>query len=107
MDTSPGGDYYTSPSSPTSSSRNWTEDMEGGRPGGGSWPAFRSRLPRLGLHIPAISRRRFERVSQPGAMGPPGDCSRAGFGVRLDVNSGFAFPELFGSTLAGFLALCL
>ena len=31
MDTSPGGDYYTSPSSPTSSNRNWTEDMEGGR----------------------------------------------------------------------------
>lgn len=44
--------------------------------------------------------------SRPGAMGPPGDCSRAGC-VRLDVNSGFAFPELFGSTLAGFLALCL
>lgn len=35
MDTSPGGDYYTSPSSPTSSNRNWTEDMEGGRAGGG------------------------------------------------------------------------
>lgn len=34
MDTSPGGDYYTSPSSPTSSSRNWTEDMEGGGAGG-------------------------------------------------------------------------
>ncbi|XP_035314286.1 nuclear factor 1 C-type isoform X2 [Cricetulus griseus] len=30
VDTSPGGDYYTSPSSPTSSSRNWTEDIEGG-----------------------------------------------------------------------------
>uniref|UniRef100_A0A8D1UKX8 Nuclear factor 1 n=1 Tax=Sus scrofa TaxID=9823 RepID=A0A8D1UKX8_PIG len=30
VDTSPGGDYYTSPSSPTSSNRNWTEDMEGG-----------------------------------------------------------------------------
>ncbi|XP_076775382.1 nuclear factor 1 C-type [Arvicanthis niloticus] len=30
VDTSPGGDYYTSPNSPTSSSRNWTEDMEGG-----------------------------------------------------------------------------
>uniref|UniRef100_A0A8C9PIE3 Nuclear factor 1 n=1 Tax=Spermophilus dauricus TaxID=99837 RepID=A0A8C9PIE3_SPEDA len=30
VDTSPGGDYYTSPSSPTSSSPNWTEDMEGG-----------------------------------------------------------------------------
>uniref|UniRef100_A0A8C5S0X6 Nuclear factor I C n=1 Tax=Laticauda laticaudata TaxID=8630 RepID=A0A8C5S0X6_LATLA len=29
LDTSPGGEYYTSPSSPTSSSRNWTEDMEG------------------------------------------------------------------------------
>ncbi|XP_078525943.1 nuclear factor 1 C-type isoform X1 [Lissotriton helveticus] len=29
IDTSPGGEYYTSPSSPTSS-RNWTEDMEGG-----------------------------------------------------------------------------
>lgn len=35
MDTSPGGDYYTSPSSPTSSSRNWTEDMEGGGAGSG------------------------------------------------------------------------
>ncbi|XP_026510701.1 nuclear factor 1 C-type isoform X2 [Terrapene carolina triunguis] len=30
IDTSPGGEYYTSPSSPTSSSRNWTDDMEGG-----------------------------------------------------------------------------
>lgn len=30
MDTSPGGEFYTSPSSPTGSSRNWTEDMEGG-----------------------------------------------------------------------------
>nr|XP_033812875.1 nuclear factor 1 C-type isoform X1 [Geotrypetes seraphini]XP_033812876.1 nuclear factor 1 C-type isoform X1 [Geotrypetes seraphini] len=30
IDTSPGGEFYTSPSSPTSSSRNWTEDMEGG-----------------------------------------------------------------------------
>ncbi|XP_053177734.1 nuclear factor 1 C-type isoform X4 [Scomber japonicus] len=27
---SPGGDYYHSPSSPASSSRNWTDDMEGG-----------------------------------------------------------------------------
>lgn len=31
VDTSPGGDYYTSPNSPTSSSRNWTEDIEGGK----------------------------------------------------------------------------
>ncbi|XP_063311984.1 nuclear factor 1 C-type isoform X4 [Pelobates fuscus] len=30
IDTSPGGEYYASPSSPTGSSRNWTEDMEGG-----------------------------------------------------------------------------
>uniref|UniRef100_A0A8C5LNC5 Nuclear factor 1 n=1 Tax=Leptobrachium leishanense TaxID=445787 RepID=A0A8C5LNC5_9ANUR len=30
IDTSPGGEFYTSPSSPTGSSRNWTEDMEGG-----------------------------------------------------------------------------
>nr|XP_009671157.1 PREDICTED: nuclear factor 1 C-type [Struthio camelus australis] len=30
IDTSPGGEYYTSSNSPTSSSRNWTEDMEGG-----------------------------------------------------------------------------
>ncbi|XP_078234975.1 nuclear factor 1 C-type isoform X2 [Pogona vitticeps] len=30
LEASPGGEYYTSPSSPTSSSRNWTEDMEGG-----------------------------------------------------------------------------
>lgn len=27
---SPGGEYYHSPSSPASSSRNWTDDMEGG-----------------------------------------------------------------------------
>lgn len=31
IDTSPGGEYYTSSNSPTSSSRNWTEDMEGGK----------------------------------------------------------------------------
>ncbi|KAJ8374501.1 hypothetical protein SKAU_G00050810, partial [Synaphobranchus kaupii] len=30
IDTSPGGDYYTSPNSPASSSRNWQEEMEGG-----------------------------------------------------------------------------
>uniref|UniRef100_A0A3B3T8R7 Nuclear factor 1 n=1 Tax=Paramormyrops kingsleyae TaxID=1676925 RepID=A0A3B3T8R7_9TELE len=30
IDTSPGGEYYASPSSPTSSSRNWQEEMEGG-----------------------------------------------------------------------------
>ncbi|XP_035279469.1 nuclear factor 1 C-type-like isoform X4 [Anguilla anguilla] len=30
VDTSPGGEYYPSPSSPGSSSRNWQEDMEGG-----------------------------------------------------------------------------
>lgn len=41
VDTSPGGDYYTSPNSPTSSSRNWTEDMEGGRTRG----AVRTRAP--------------------------------------------------------------
>lgn len=40
VDTSPGGDYYTSPSSPTSSSRNWTEDMEGGGAGGGGGAGF-------------------------------------------------------------------
>lgn len=28
---SPGGEYYHSPSSPASSSRNWTDDMEGGK----------------------------------------------------------------------------
>lgn len=33
IDTSPGGEYYTSSNSPTSSSRNWTEDMEGGKCG--------------------------------------------------------------------------
>lgn len=31
IDTSPGGEYYTSPNSPASSSRNWPEDMEGGQ----------------------------------------------------------------------------
>ncbi|KPP65984.1 hypothetical protein Z043_115559 [Scleropages formosus] len=30
LDTSPGGEYYPSPSSPASSSRNWQEEMEGG-----------------------------------------------------------------------------
>lgn len=28
---SPGGEYYHSPSSPASSSRNWTDEMEGNR----------------------------------------------------------------------------
>ena len=53
--------------------------------------------------------------SRPGAAGPPGNCSLAGC-ARLEVKSGFAFPELFGSALAGedgvyplpdFPALCL
>ncbi|KAE8631595.1 hypothetical protein XENTR_v10001246 [Xenopus tropicalis] len=30
IDTSPGGEYYTSPSSPTGSNRNWADDVEGG-----------------------------------------------------------------------------
>ncbi|XP_048469869.1 nuclear factor 1 C-type-like [Rhincodon typus] len=30
IDTSPGGEFYPSPSSPASSSRNWQEEMEGG-----------------------------------------------------------------------------
>ncbi|KPP68772.1 hypothetical protein Z043_112519, partial [Scleropages formosus] len=30
VDTSPGGEYYASPNSPGSSSRNWQEEMEGG-----------------------------------------------------------------------------
>ncbi|XP_026125378.1 nuclear factor 1 C-type isoform X4 [Carassius auratus] len=30
IDTSPGGEYYTSPNSPANSSRNWQEEMEGG-----------------------------------------------------------------------------
>ncbi|XP_035314288.1 nuclear factor 1 C-type isoform X4 [Cricetulus griseus] len=47
VDTSPGGDYYTSPSSPTSSSRNWTEDIEGG--------IARSPHPSSALHFPATS----------------------------------------------------
>lgn len=47
MDTSPGGDYYTSPNSPTSSSRNWTEDMEGGRTRG----TVRTREPRAGARL--------------------------------------------------------
>lgn len=53
MDTSPGGDYYTSPSSPTSSSRNWTEDMEGGGAGGGSGTGLPVGVTRTGLPIPA------------------------------------------------------
>ncbi|KAK1152568.1 nuclear factor 1 C-type isoform X1, partial [Acipenser oxyrinchus oxyrinchus] len=30
IDTSPSGEYYTSPNSPASSSRNWPDEMEGG-----------------------------------------------------------------------------
>ncbi|XP_072537423.1 nuclear factor 1 C-type isoform X2 [Salminus brasiliensis] len=30
IDTSPGGEYYASPNSPASSSRNWQDEMEGG-----------------------------------------------------------------------------
>lgn len=33
IDTSPGGEYYPSPTSPASGSRNWQEEMEGGE-----WP---------------------------------------------------------------------
>ncbi|MGH0185471.1 UNVERIFIED_CONTAM: hypothetical protein FKN15_017857 [Acipenser sinensis] len=29
IDTSPSGEYYTSPNSPASSSRNWADEMEG------------------------------------------------------------------------------
>ncbi|RXN34631.1 nuclear factor 1 C-type-like isoform X1 [Labeo rohita] len=44
IDTSPGGEYYTSPNSPASSSRNWQEEMEGG--------ISRSPHPSSSLHFP-------------------------------------------------------
>ncbi|KAG7228802.1 hypothetical protein INR49_008580, partial [Caranx melampygus] len=44
---SPGGEYYHSPSSPASSSRNWTDDMEGG--------LSRSTHPSSSLHFPSSS----------------------------------------------------
>ncbi|XP_030889767.1 nuclear factor 1 C-type [Leptonychotes weddellii] len=49
VDTSPGGDYYTSPSSPTSSSRNWTEDMEGGI----SSPVKKTEMDKSPFHSPS------------------------------------------------------
>ncbi|NXG40179.1 NFIC factor, partial [Dromaius novaehollandiae] len=54
IDTSPGGEYYTSSNSPTSSSRNWTEDMEGGSPGHPS-PPHPTASPRRGSPSPATS----------------------------------------------------
>uniref|UniRef100_A0A8C7JMG1 Nuclear factor 1 n=1 Tax=Oncorhynchus kisutch TaxID=8019 RepID=A0A8C7JMG1_ONCKI len=47
VDTSPGGEYYTSPNSPASSSRNWQEDLEGG--------ISRSPHPSSSLHFPTTS----------------------------------------------------
>uniref|UniRef100_A0A8C9S425 Nuclear factor 1 n=1 Tax=Scleropages formosus TaxID=113540 RepID=A0A8C9S425_SCLFO len=44
VDTSPGGEYYASPNSPGSSSRNWQEEMEGG--------LSRSPHPSSSLHFP-------------------------------------------------------
>ncbi|GCC25295.1 hypothetical protein chiPu_0003704 [Chiloscyllium punctatum] len=48
IDTSPGGEFYPSPSSPASSSRNWQEEMEGG---------LTSRSPHASssLHFPTTS----------------------------------------------------
>ncbi|XP_075719702.1 nuclear factor 1 C-type isoform X4 [Rhinoderma darwinii] len=42
VDTSPGGEFYTSPSSPTGSSRNWADDMEGAYSAPSTPPATRS-----------------------------------------------------------------
>ncbi|KAM8873773.1 nuclear factor 1 C-type isoform 6-T7 [Spinachia spinachia] len=44
---SPGGEYYHSPSSPASSSRNWTDEMEGG--------LSRSPHPSSSIHFPPTS----------------------------------------------------
>lgn len=77
VDTSPGGDYYTSPSSPTSSSRNWTEDMEGGGAGGGVETAFRSGL-RGGDYVFRQALLACQGAgSGPGSVRPPGNCSHA------------------------------
>lgn len=101
VDTSPGGDYYTSPSSPTSSSRNWTEDMEGGGAGDGG----RSRLSGRGCGVGDYDfrqalRGRWGAGCGPGAARLLGSCGPAGC-ARLEVKSGFAFPELLGSARAG------
>uniref|UniRef100_A0A8C9KRZ9 Nuclear factor I C n=1 Tax=Panthera tigris altaica TaxID=74533 RepID=A0A8C9KRZ9_PANTA len=53
VDTSPGGDYYTSPSSPTSSSRNWTEDMEGGGADSISSPVKKTEMDKSPFHSPS------------------------------------------------------
>ncbi|XP_055514603.1 nuclear factor 1 C-type isoform X4 [Leucoraja erinacea] len=48
IDTSPGGEFYPSPSSPAGSSRNWQEEMEGGL-------ASRSPHASSSLHFPTTS----------------------------------------------------
>ncbi|XP_045561881.1 nuclear factor 1 C-type isoform X8 [Salmo salar] len=63
VDTSPGGEYYTSPNSPASSSRNWQEDLEGGMSPGVKKtemdsPSPQESSPRLGFtqhHRPVIA----------------------------------------------------
>ncbi|XP_039623078.1 nuclear factor 1 C-type isoform X6 [Polypterus senegalus] len=47
IDTSPSGEFYTSPNSPASSSRNWPEDIEGA--------IARSPHPSSSLHFPTTS----------------------------------------------------
>lgn len=101
MDTSPGGDYYTSPSSPTSSNRNWTEDMEGGRAGGGGGAGLPVGVAAAGTTISgrhcAGAGARDAGLELRGSLGVV--VSRDARG--LEVKSGLAFPELFGSAPAG------
>lgn len=97
MDTSPGGDYYTSPSSPTSSSRNWTEDMEGGGAGDGGGAGLPVGVTRRGTTYSSrhcLRARELEAGLDPSGL--PGIVV-----TRLQVKSGLKFPELFGSAQAG------
>uniref|UniRef100_A0A8I3NDY3 Nuclear factor 1 n=1 Tax=Canis lupus familiaris TaxID=9615 RepID=A0A8I3NDY3_CANLF len=81
VDTSPGGDYYTSPSSPTSSSRNWTEDMEGGI----SSPVKKTEMDKSPFHSPSpqdsprlssfTQHHRPVIAGLPGALTPPRRCT--------------------------------
>lgn len=98
MDTSPGGDYYTSPSSPTSSSRNWTEDMEGGGAGCGGGAG----LP-VGVTAAAGTTCSGGHCGTawapgsglvPGTARPPGVCSHASCAL-LEVKFGLTFPAPF------------
>ncbi|XP_017721780.1 PREDICTED: uncharacterized protein LOC108525256 [Rhinopithecus bieti] len=101
VDTSPGGDYYTSPSSPTSSSRNWTEDMEGGRAGGGGGAGLPVGVTAVGTT--SSGSHCAGAAGQEASLEPR---SLLGMVVAsscawLEVRSGLAFSDLFGSAEAG------